>query len=151
MEIQKLVVVTGGAGFVGSHLCERLVKEGYKVISLDNYFTGTPENHVEGVAYRTGHTKDIDAHIPETPDLVFHLGEYARTEKSFEDVELVWDLKCVDGYLLQYLLLHLQLQYQWFYNHQIFLTQRGHLFSSMKDITWWLQRCCYSNLLNADR
>lgn len=90
--MQKLVVVTGGAGFVGSHLCERLVKEGYRVISLDNYFTGIPDNHVEGVAYRTGHTKDIDALIPETPDLVFHLGEYARTEKSFEDVELVWDL-----------------------------------------------------------
>ena len=88
----KLAVVTGGAGFVGSHLCERLVTEGYLVISLDNYFTGTPNNHVEGVAYRTGHTKDIDALIPETPDLVFHLGEYARTEKSFEDVELVWDL-----------------------------------------------------------
>ncbi len=88
----QLAVVTGGAGFVGSHLCERLVREGYHVISLDNYFTGTPENHVDGVAYRTGHTKDIAAHIPETPDLVFHLGEYARTEKSFEDVELVWDL-----------------------------------------------------------
>jgi UDP-glucose 4-epimerase len=92
MEQKKLIVVTGGAGFVGSHLCERLVKEGHSVISLDNYFTGTPDNHVEGVAYRTGHTKDIDALIPETPDLVFHLGEYARTEKSFEDVELVWDL-----------------------------------------------------------
>ncbi|MCA9362591.1 NAD-dependent epimerase/dehydratase family protein [Candidatus Kaiserbacteria bacterium] len=89
---QQLAVVTGGAGFVGSHLCERLVKEGYAVISLDNYFTGTPENHVEGVAYRTGHTKDIAALIAETPDIVFHLGEYARTEKSFEDVELVWDL-----------------------------------------------------------
>lgn len=94
METQdkKLVVVTGGAGFVGSHLCERLVTEGYAVISLDNYFTGTPANHVAGVAYRTGHTKDIAKLIPETPDLVFHLGEYARTEKSFEDVELVWDL-----------------------------------------------------------
>ncbi len=88
----KLAVVTGGAGFVGSHLCERLVTEGYRVISLDNYFTGSPENHVEGVAYRTGHTKDIAALIPETPNIVFHLGEYARTEKSFEDIELVWDL-----------------------------------------------------------
>jgi UDP-glucose 4-epimerase len=91
-EKQKLVVVTGGAGFVGSHLCERLVKEGYAVISLDNYFTGTPDNHVPGVAYRTGHTKDIATHITETPDIIFHLGEYARTEKSFEDIEQVWDL-----------------------------------------------------------
>ncbi|HEY0964826.1 MAG TPA: NAD-dependent epimerase/dehydratase family protein, partial [Candidatus Paceibacterota bacterium] len=92
MTEQQLAVVTGGAGFVGSHLCERLVKEGYKVISLDNYFTGTPENHVEGVAYRTGHTKNIDELVPETPHIVFHLGEYARTEKSFEDIEQVWDL-----------------------------------------------------------
>ena len=89
---QQLAVVTGGSGFIGSHLCERLIKEGYKVISLDNYFTGTPDNHVEKVVYRTGHSKDIAQHIPETPSLVFHLGEYARTEKSFEDIELVWDL-----------------------------------------------------------
>jgi len=92
MEKTKTIVVTGGAGFVGSHLCERLVHDGHTVISLDNYFTGTPENHVVGVEYRTGHTKDIAKLIPETPDLVFHLGEYARTEKSFEDIELVWDL-----------------------------------------------------------
>lgn len=91
-QAQKIVVVTGGAGFVGSHLCERLLSEKYRVISLDNYFTGTPENHIEGVEYRAGHTKDIEALVPETPDLVFHLGEYARTEKSFEDIELVWDL-----------------------------------------------------------
>lgn len=90
--MKKLIVVTGGAGFVGSHLCERLVREGHRVISLDNYFTGTPENHVAGVEYRIGHTKDIATYITEDPDLVFHLGEYARTEKSFEDIETLWDL-----------------------------------------------------------
>lgn len=89
---KKRAVVTGGAGFVGSHLCERLVAEGYEVISLDNYFTGSKENHVAGVEYREGHTKDIAEHITETPDVLFHLGEYARTEKSFEDVAKVWDL-----------------------------------------------------------
>ncbi len=89
--IKKIAVVTGGAGFVGSHLCERLVRDGYRVISLDNYFTGSPANHVHGVEYRTGHTKDIGQHISETPDIIYHLGEYARTEKSFEDVEYVWD------------------------------------------------------------
>lgn len=90
--MQKLVVVTGGAGFIGSHLCERLVKDGHKVISLDNYFTGSRENHVEGVEYREGHTKDIETHIPETPDLVYHLGEYSRVEKSLEEPAVVWDL-----------------------------------------------------------
>jgi UDP-glucose 4-epimerase len=88
----KTVLVTGGAGFIGSHLCERLVKEGHKVISLDNYFTGSKDNHVDGVEYRQGHTKDIEKYVPETPDLVYHLGEYARVEKSLEEPALVWDL-----------------------------------------------------------
>lgn len=88
----KLILVTGGAGFIGSHLCERLVKDGHKVISLDNYFTGSRENHVLGVEYREGHTKDIEKHIPETPDLIYHLGEYSRVAKSLEEPELVFDL-----------------------------------------------------------
>jgi len=86
------ILVTGGAGFIGSHLCERLARDGHTVISLDNYFTGSRENHVAGVEYREGHTKDIEQLIPESPDLVYHLGEYSRVEKSFEDVEAVWDL-----------------------------------------------------------
>jgi len=90
--MKKTILVTGGAGFVGSHLCERLLKEGHTVISLDNYFAGSPTNHIHGVEYREGHTKDIDTLIPEYPDMVFHLGEYARVEKSFEDVAQVWDL-----------------------------------------------------------
>ena len=40
------VLVTGGAGFVGSHLCARLLDEGHEVTSLDNYFTGTQENEI---------------------------------------------------------------------------------------------------------
>lgn len=42
----KRILVTGGAGFVGSHLCERLLNEGNQVICLDNYFTGNKENIV---------------------------------------------------------------------------------------------------------
>jgi UDP-glucose 4-epimerase len=88
----KTVLVTGGAGFIGSHLCERLIKDGHKVISLDNYFTGKKENHVEGVEYREGHTKNIAELVPETPDLIYHLGEYSRVEVSLEEPALVWDL-----------------------------------------------------------
>jgi UDP-glucuronate decarboxylase len=40
----KRILVTGGAGFLGSHLCERLLNQGHEVICLDNYFTGNKEN-----------------------------------------------------------------------------------------------------------
>lgn len=89
---QKTALVTGGAGFIGSHLCGRLVAEGYKVISLDNYFTGSRDNHLAGVEYREGHTKNIEELIPETPDIIFHLGEYSRVEVSLKEPALVWDL-----------------------------------------------------------
>ena len=69
-----------------------MAQSGARVISLDNYFTGRRDNHVVGVDYRTGHTRDIAQAIPETPDLVFHLGEYSRVEKSFEEPATVWDL-----------------------------------------------------------
>jgi UDP-glucose 4-epimerase len=88
----KNVLVTGGAGFVGTHLCRRLQALGHRVISLDNYFTGSSENHVSGVDYRCGHTKDIAQLIPEFPDVIYHLGEYSRVEKSLTEPALVWGL-----------------------------------------------------------
>jgi UDP-glucuronate decarboxylase len=42
----KRILVTGGAGFIGSHLCERLLKDGHEVVCLDNFFTGTKRNVV---------------------------------------------------------------------------------------------------------
>ena len=86
----KTILVTGGAGFVGSHLCERLVSLGNKVISLDNYFTGAESNHIDGVRYIKGNTKDIFELINFTPDIVYHLGEYSRVEQSFDDMRMVY-------------------------------------------------------------
>ncbi len=97
-EIQKVAVVTGGAGFVGSHLCERLVTEGYRVISVDNYFTGSRDNHVAGVDYREGHTKHIFELVSETPDIIFHLGEYSRTAVAMEEPATVFDMN-IEGTL----------------------------------------------------
>jgi len=91
----KKALVTGGAGFIGSHLCERLLNEGYTVTSLDNYFTGSKENHIDGVSYIEGHTKDIATLVTDTPEIMYHLGEYSRVFKSLEEPELVWDLNTV--------------------------------------------------------
>lgn len=93
LNTKKTILVTGGAGFIGSHLIERLVQDkNNRVISLDNYFTGSKNNHIPGAEYREGHTKDIERYVPESPDIIYHLGEYSRVEKSFDDVDLVWDL-----------------------------------------------------------
>ena len=92
----KTIVVTGGAGFVGSRLCARLAPRGHKVISVDNYFTGVRGVEVDGVDYREAHTKDIGAAVPEQPDVVFHLGEYSRVEASLAEPDVVWDMN-VDG------------------------------------------------------
>jgi len=93
---KKIILVTGGAGHVGSHIIEALVKDpGNQVISLDNYFTGSTKNHIPGAEYRKGHTKDIDALVPETPDIIYHLGEYARIAPSFNDVDKVFDMNTV--------------------------------------------------------
>jgi UDP-glucose 4-epimerase len=90
--MSKLILCTGGAGFVGSNLCRRLVKDGHRVIVLDNYFTGTKSNHVEGVDYRKGSNTDIATLVPETPDLIYHLGEYPRIETSLREPALVWKM-----------------------------------------------------------
>jgi len=90
--MKKRILVTGGAGFVGSHLCERLAQNSDNdVYSLDNYFTGSEDNHVENVTYIKGSTKDIATLVTFNPDMVYHLGEYSRVEQSFDDIEKVWE------------------------------------------------------------
>lgn len=92
----KTILVTGGAGHVGSHVIEQLLENPQnKVISLDNYSNGNPNNHISGAEYRTGHTKDIEKLISETPDIIFHLGEYARVAPSTEEPQKVFDMNTV--------------------------------------------------------
>lgn len=90
--MQKTILVTGGAGFVGGNLIKRLVADGNCVISLDVYFAGKKDTHVDGALYREGHTKDIESLVPENVDLIYHLGEYARVEQSLSEPDVVWDL-----------------------------------------------------------
>jgi UDP-glucose 4-epimerase len=86
------ILITGGAGFIGSHLCSQLTKDQKNdVYSLDNYFTGSENNHVNNVTYIKGSTSDIDSLINFSPNIIYHLGEYSRVEQSFEDLNYVWD------------------------------------------------------------
>jgi UDP-glucose 4-epimerase len=90
------ILVTGGAGFVGSNLVKRLKQEGHSIVVIDNYSAGKHENEISGVVYINDHTKNINAiELPIKPDVVFHLGEYSRIHPSFDEYERVWQYNTV--------------------------------------------------------
>ena len=89
--MKKQILITGGAGFIGSNLCEKLSEDpNNEVYSLDNYFTGSVDNHVDDVTYIVGDVCEIDTLVNFLPHTIYHLGEYARVEQSFDDIEKVW-------------------------------------------------------------
>ena len=91
------VLVTGGAGFVGTNLIKRLLKDGHEVVSVDNYSTGKKENHQEGCQYHdfdlsSSHTLGIYVDHGSYPswrddeyDVIFHIGALARIQPSLKN------------------------------------------------------------------
>lgn len=73
----KRVLVTGGAGFLGSHLCEHLLERGHEVISVDNYFTGAKANL---------------AHMKDHPNL--EIIRHDITNPLFAEVDEIYNLAC---------------------------------------------------------
>jgi UDP-glucuronate decarboxylase len=73
----KKILVTGGAGFIGSHLCERLLKEGNEVICLDNYFTGSKRNIL---------------HLMDNP--YFELVRHDITMPYYVEIDEIYNLAC---------------------------------------------------------
>src|SRR5512134_3378575 len=71
------VMVTGGAGFLGSHLCERLLDEGHEVLCVDNFYTGTRENIV---------------HLLTHPR--FELMRHDITFSLYVEVDVIYNLAC---------------------------------------------------------
>jgi UDP-glucuronate decarboxylase len=71
------ILVTGGAGFIGSHLCERLLADGYEVVCLDNFFTGSKANV---------------AHLAANPR--FELVRHDVTQPILVEVDRIYNLAC---------------------------------------------------------
>jgi UDP-glucose 4-epimerase len=78
------ILVTGGAGFVGTNLIRRLLKKGHQVVSIDNYNTGLEENHQDGAEYLNHDIRSITSYDWINPDFVFHMAAIARIQPSFE-------------------------------------------------------------------
>jgi nucleoside-diphosphate-sugar epimerase len=80
------VLVTGGAGFVGTNLIKQLLKEGHQVISVDNYYTGLKSNHQPGAQYVEFDIRNIDDYSSWGEfDIVYHLAAIARIQPSFKE------------------------------------------------------------------
>lgn len=75
--MSKRILITGGAGFIGSHLCERLLGENHEVICLDNFFTGNRNNI---------------AHLQDNPR--FELIQHDVTQPCFLEVDEIYNLAC---------------------------------------------------------
>jgi UDP-glucuronate decarboxylase len=75
--LKKKILVTGGAGFIGSHLCERLLNDGNEVICLDNYFTGSKRNII---------------HLLTNP--YFELIRHDITSPFYVEVDEIYNLAC---------------------------------------------------------
>jgi len=78
------ILVTGGAGFIGTNLIKRLVSEKHDVVSLDNYDSGSVSNHIEGCNYHSGDIESISL-MDKDFDLIYHLAALSRIQPSFEN------------------------------------------------------------------
>ena len=82
----KKILVTGGAGFIGSNLLQSLSKLNYTLVSLDNYSTGKRDNEFKGVQYIDNDITNID-NIINDYDFCFHLAAQSRVQPSFKNPE----------------------------------------------------------------
>ena len=82
----KKVLVTGGAGFIGSNLLKSLTEYNHKLFSLDNYSTGQKKNEINGVKYIEEDILNI-GNIINDFDLCFHLAAQSRVQPSFKNPE----------------------------------------------------------------
>lgn len=77
MHIRKRIMITGGAGFLGSHLCERLLDSGHDILCVDNFFTGTKSNVI---------------HLSDSPH--FELMRHDVTFPLYVEIDEIYNLAC---------------------------------------------------------
>jgi len=85
---KKTVLITGGAGFIGSHLAERCLSADYRVLVIDDLSTGRLQNIQKGVTFLHSNICDssiIDIFQKEQPDIVFHLAAQISLQKSLRN------------------------------------------------------------------
>lgn len=80
----KKILVTGGAGFIGTNLIKRLLSEGHVVASLDNYDSGLVSNHIDGCQYHNGDIENVSL-MDKDFDLIYHLAGLSRIQPSFKN------------------------------------------------------------------
>ena len=81
------ILVTGGAGFVGTNLIKRLLEQGHEIVSIDNYSTGLKVNEQSGATYVNKDIRDLDqkdSSFWNKFDVVYHMAAIARIQPSFE-------------------------------------------------------------------
>lgn len=96
------ILITGGAGFIGSHLCDKYVKEGHTVICLDNFMSGDLMNVRHLLDYRTfklikGDIRDFELleKIMRDVDVVFHLAAQVHVDRSYVEPRLTYDVNVI--------------------------------------------------------
>jgi UDP-glucose 4-epimerase len=91
---ERAVLVTGGAGFIGSHLCDRLLAEGHRVVAVDDLATGRRENLADAFGHGQTFTFEeldvraddaLDVFTDHRPEVVMHLAAQAGVRPSLED------------------------------------------------------------------
>ena len=82
----KKILVTGGAGFIGTNLLMELKKFNYQLYSLDNYSTGTKKNEIEGITYLNEDITQI-TNLKNDFEICFHLASQSRVQPSFDNPE----------------------------------------------------------------
>ena len=96
------ILITGGAGFVGSHLCDKYTKEGHTVLCLDNFMSGDLNNIKPLLIYRNfklikGDVRDLNLleKIMIDVDIVFHMAAQIHVDRSYIEPQLTYDVNVI--------------------------------------------------------